>query len=473
MRLLHLADLHLGTENYGRPDPQTGLNSRLFDFLRCFDAAVDCAIEREVDLVVFAGDAYRSREPNPTHQREFARRIHRLVSSGIPVLLVAGNHDLPSLPAKASSLDVFSALEVPGVTVVRQPQVLDIETRSGVVRCACLPALPRAALLEDGDRRLDADALRRKLSRRLARRLADLAAEAGDSLLQEAHGRFRLRGRRSPASSLRSQGYFGGVGSADEVGGEVPLSPSILVAHVAVEGAVVGSEVSLIGGAEPMVPLEAVADNRYAYVALGHVHRFQELSAGPPPVVYCGSLDRVDFGEEGQKKGFVVADIEAGEAAPPNGWRASYEFVPTPARRFVTIDVEATEPDATAEIERAAAAAQVADAVVRLRVTMDEEQPLDEDRVRAALREAFWALPMQKQVRAAGATPRAPEVAERMTDPLAALDEYLNLREVSQQRARALREKAQALLADLRREAEPAFSASQRDLELASGQDSE
>ena len=65
MRLVHLGDLHLGTENYGRPDPQTGLNSRLFDFLRCFDVAVDCAVERNVDLVVFAGDAYRSREPSP------------------------------------------------------------------------------------------------------------------------------------------------------------------------------------------------------------------------------------------------------------------------------------------------------------------------------------------------------------------------------------------------------------------------
>jgi len=408
MRLLHLGDLHLGTENYGRPDPQTGLNTRLFDFLRCFDTAVDCAIERRADAVLFAGDAYRSREPNPTHQREFARRIHRLVSHGVAVLLVAGNHDLPALPAKASSLDVFSALEVPGVTVVRQPQVLDLETRSGVLRCACMPALPRAALLEDDDRRLDADALRRALSRRLTRKLEELAEAAGD------------------------------------------FAPTVLVAHVGVEGAMVGSEAGLVSGTEPLAPLEAVANPKYAYVALGHVHRFQEMRSGSPPVVYCGSLDRVDFGEEGQEKGFVVVDIE--------GDSTNYEFVPTPARRFVTIDVAIAGPDATAEVEGAVAKANIADAVVRLRVSMEQEQPLDEERVRASLREAFLALPVSKQVRAV-TTPRAPGLAKRMTDPLAALDEYLKLREVPQGRVRALREKAQAMLAELRRDIEPVFGA--------------
>ncbi|HUT73609.1 MAG TPA: exonuclease SbcCD subunit D [Armatimonadota bacterium] len=412
MRLLHLADLHLGTENYGRPDPRTGLNSRLLDFLRCFDTAVECALERKADLVLFVGDAYRSREPNPTHQREFARRIHRLASQGVAVLLLAGNHDLPALPAKASSLDVFSALEVPGVTVVRQPQVLDVETRSGVVRCACFPALPRAALLEDDDRRLDADALRRALSRRLTRKLEELAQAAGE------------------------------------------FSPMILAAHVGVEGAMIGSEINLVSGAEPLAPLAAVADRRYAYVALGHVHRFQEMRTAAPPVVYCGSPERVDFGEEGQEKGFVVVDIEDGGTA--------YEFVRTPARRFVTIDVAVTGADATAEVEAAVARADIADAVVRLRVSMEQNQPLDDDRLRAAVQAASLALPISKHVREAAA-PRAPGLAERMTDPLAALDEYLKLRQVSAARGPALRAKAEALLAALRHETEAVFAPAEQE----------
>ena len=73
MKVLHFADSHVGVELYGRPDPATGLNTRLIDFGRALDRVADAAINEKVDLVVFAGDAYRSREPNPTHQREFAQ----------------------------------------------------------------------------------------------------------------------------------------------------------------------------------------------------------------------------------------------------------------------------------------------------------------------------------------------------------------------------------------------------------------
>jgi len=45
MKILHFADLHLGVETYGRPDPDTGLSSRLLDFLAALDRVVDYAIE--------------------------------------------------------------------------------------------------------------------------------------------------------------------------------------------------------------------------------------------------------------------------------------------------------------------------------------------------------------------------------------------------------------------------------------------
>src|ERR1051326_2293412 len=78
LRIAHLADTHIGMENYGRINPETGLNQRLHDFLRSLDQAIDAAIAAEVDLVVFAGDIYKTRDPTPTHQREFAKRIQRL-----------------------------------------------------------------------------------------------------------------------------------------------------------------------------------------------------------------------------------------------------------------------------------------------------------------------------------------------------------------------------------------------------------
>ena len=107
IRLLHLADLHLGMENYGRIDPATGLNGRVMDFLRRLSQVVDYALDNEVDLVLFAGDVYKTRDPNSTYRREFARRIKRLSDGGISVVLLVGNHDLPVQERKASSIEIF------------------------------------------------------------------------------------------------------------------------------------------------------------------------------------------------------------------------------------------------------------------------------------------------------------------------------------------------------------------------------
>src|SRR3972149_6372656 len=117
MKLLHFADLHIGVENYGRTDPATGLSTRLLDFLAAFDELVDYAIEAQVDAILFAGDAYKSRDPSQTHQREFARRIAHLTAAGIPVHLVAGNHDLPSIPGRATALEIFPTLAVQRLSV--------------------------------------------------------------------------------------------------------------------------------------------------------------------------------------------------------------------------------------------------------------------------------------------------------------------------------------------------------------------
>ena len=111
MRILHLADVHIGVENYGRVDPETGLSTRLMDFLHTFDQAVDFSIDNRVDLVLFCGDAYKSRDPSQTHQREFARRIVRLSNEGIAAFLLIGNHDTPHVFGKATSLEIFRTLD--------------------------------------------------------------------------------------------------------------------------------------------------------------------------------------------------------------------------------------------------------------------------------------------------------------------------------------------------------------------------
>ncbi len=133
IRILHFADLHLGVENYGRLDPETGLSSRLMDFLHAFDFVVDYAIKEQVDLLLFAGDAFKNRDPSPTHQREFARRMQRLSAAEIPTFLLVGNHDLPNAIKRAHAVEIFNTLETPNITVAERPGYHRIATRGG--RC--------------------------------------------------------------------------------------------------------------------------------------------------------------------------------------------------------------------------------------------------------------------------------------------------------------------------------------------------
>ena len=146
MKILHFADLHLGVESYGHIDPSTGLSSRLLDFLSALDQVVDYALENRVDLVLFCGDAYKTREPTQTQQREFAKRISRLSSSNIPIFLLVGNHDLPNAIARATTTEIFDTLAVKNVYVSNRPDIYHIQTKSGTIQIASLPWLRRSAL---------------------------------------------------------------------------------------------------------------------------------------------------------------------------------------------------------------------------------------------------------------------------------------------------------------------------------------
>ena len=122
MKLLHFADAHIDMANYGRHDPETGLPLRVLDFLKALDTIVDAAIDEKVDMVIFAGDAYKDRSPAPTFQREWGKRIIRLSRAKIPTLLLVGNHDLSPATGRAHAIQEFDTLEVPYVRVLQKPQ---------------------------------------------------------------------------------------------------------------------------------------------------------------------------------------------------------------------------------------------------------------------------------------------------------------------------------------------------------------
>jgi len=400
VRLLHFADLHIGMENYGRLDPTTGVNQRVLDFLRRFDELIDYGLEHGVDLVVFAGDAYKTRDPNPTYQRAFARRIKRLADAGVPVVLLVGNHDLPTMVQKASSVDIFRTLDVPNVIVGRVEDVHRIETRHGPVQVATVPYPVRQRLMaHDEYRGLSIEELDKALQRIVTDNVRALAAELDPDL------------------------------------------PAVLTAHLSVSGATYGSERSVMLGRDAVVLLSALADPAWDYVALGHIHKHQSLNGDRhPPVVYSGSLERIDFGEEGEPKGFCWVELARGEAA--------WEFVEVGARRFVTVRADLREADdPLAALERAVAAYDLRDAVVRvvIRLRADQEPLVRDRQVRGLLTEAAFVGSISREVEREVRVRLGNLSAEEMT-PRQLLERYLEAKGTPPERRKELLEYAEEIL---------------------------
>ena len=352
INVLHFADIHIGMENYGHVDSSTGINSRVLDFLRRFDEVIDYGLSHDVDLVIFAGDAFKTRDPSPTLQREFARRVKRFIDANVPVVMLVGNHDLPAMEKKASSIDIYRTLGVPNVIIGWAEELHVIETKRGKVQVATAPYPMRNRLFAQAEHR--------------GKSIDEL-----DKTLQEIVG----ENIRAMAEQLD------------------PEMPSILTGHFTVSGATYGSERSVMIGRDVAVLKSVLSDGPWDYVALGHIHKHQDLNAGRyPAMVYPGSLERIDFGEEKEAKGFCWVELEKGNS--------TWQFVEVKARPFVTINLDVREEDdPTLAAQGALAQVDVADAIVRVNVRMRPEQDasLREKDLRAALHDADYIAAINRQ----------------------------------------------------------------------------
>ncbi len=183
-----------------------------------------------------------------------------------------------------------------------------------------------------------------------------------------------------------------------------------------------------------------VADPVWDYVALGHIHKHQDLNPqGYPPVVYSGSLERIDFGEEGEEKGFCWVELQRSET--------TWSFVPVTARPFRTISIDVrSEEDPTAVVVDALERAETEGAVIRLQVQLRADQipGLREREVEGALADTasfIVAREIEDEARA-----RLGELSPETLAPLELVERYFESRDVDPERLKALLAKAGELL---------------------------
>ena len=323
MRILHTADWHLGKVLKGvdRLPEQRGVMAEI----------VAVAASEGVDLVVVAGDVFESGAPPPDAQRLAWETLLALRAGGAEVAVIAGNHDSPD--AFDAVRPVFAAA---GITVLGRPAapaaggVIEFRTaRTGeAARLALLPFVSQRGVVRAGDLfGLDAAEATARYAERLARLVARLSEGFTPDVVNVLAGHGTVTGARFGGGEREAQSIFDYHLPAD------------------------------------------VFPSTASYVALGHLHRTQELPARSP-AWYAGAPIAVDFGEETATPGVLVVD-----ATP--GTPAKVRTVPlTSPRRLRTVTGTVAE--------LAAMAAQLDDALVRAVVTEPARAGLG-DEVRTVL----------------------------------------------------------------------------------------
>ena len=323
VRVMHFADAHFGVELHGKQDPETGLNTRLLDFKLSLSTAIEMALKEGIHLAVFAGDAYKSRDPRQTDQREFALCIRKLTDEGIPVVMLVGNHDMPIMKGRANAIEIYRTLGATNVTIINRPEIHIAQTKAGPVRIAAMPYLMKGVLMAKEDfQGLSLEQSRIKVEEQYVKYLTDFARR-----VEEAD---------------------------DDI-------PTILMGHFWASGARLSSrDTGSIDRHEAQVPISALSNPAFDYVALGHIHKHQDLNRhGQPHIVYCGSPDRIDFGEKDEAKGFCLVELRKGGA--------DFRFIEVNVGRpMLDIQVDADFDDPTERIVAEIKKHSLRNAIVKL-----------------------------------------------------------------------------------------------------------
>lgn len=284
MRILHTSDWHLGKnlEQISRLDEQ----KEFIDFL------VAVVEEQQVDLVLIAGDIYDTYNPPAAAEELFYEAVDRLNGKGKrPVVVIAGNHDNPERLCAASPLAYKNGILLLGYPAsdsgehpVRSDIIKLVDSGPGwfelrVQGCdhsAVLLTLPypsESRLEELLSVHADVASLQKAYSGKIGAILSELGKRFREDTVNLVVGHLFLLGGKESDSERTLQ-----------VGGALTVDPAVMPAKA-------------------------------HYVALGHLHRPQQIRNAPCPVYYSGSPLAYSFSEAGHSKAVFVVDAVPGEPA--------------------------------------------------------------------------------------------------------------------------------------------------------------
>ena len=250
MKLLHTSDWHLGKTLKGANllDDQVFILERLFDIIN----------DTKPDAVLITGDIYDRAVPPADAVELFDATLNRLAERNLPTLIIAGNHDSSTRLNFGSKLFAQQKIHIATKTLDEPAQIV-LADDFGDVYFSLIPYFEPSAVA-DGER---------------------LTYNAANQLYVE-------RARQKIPAGKRS----------------------VAMAHVFLTGGVESeSERKFVGGS---ANVDAQIFSGYDYVALGHLHRPQKISA--EHIRYAGSPLKYSFSEADHKKSVTIVELDGAGA---------------------------------------------------------------------------------------------------------------------------------------------------------------
>jgi exonuclease SbcD len=326
----------------------------------------------------------------------------RLSQAKIPTLLLVGNHDISPSIGRAHALQEFKTLQVPYVKVLDAPELLKPETIWDVpLQVIAMPWVARSGLM----------------------------AATGETDSTQAFSRIEEN-----ISELIS-------GFIDECDSSLPI---ILTAHASIEGAKFGGERLVMLGNDLVLTGSLVKNPKFSYVAMGHIHKPQDVNEGhQPPVIYPGSIERVDFGEAKEERFFVIVDVEKGRDT-------EVEWIQlTGVRKFIDRRTVLKSSENVTEFLKQALPSpkEMSEAIIRLVVEYPREwdSVIDESALRKYTADAFEFHFIKRPQIESRSRIDGEQVVSSLS-PLDLLDQYMNSAKVTN--ADELKKLAQEIISE-------------------------
>jgi DNA repair exonuclease SbcCD nuclease subunit len=281
MKIAIISDPHIGDYSYGKTDIETGLNTRLLDFLYNLDQTINYAIENDVKVYIITGDIYRVKHPNSKIRKQFAPRIKKLLKNNIRVILLTGNHDMTTSSDGAHALSEMQEL----CDLINE---FEVYSSSKVIKIDDDTELYILPFVNRGIEKL-------------------LTEEEFISFQKDKIHEFNNLTKESTSKNKLFFGHFGTDQSVLGASFDLDMSSN---------------------ENENIIPLAIFDEGDWTKVYLGHIHKQQEFNTISRHV---GSLGRVDFAEEKEQKGFYLFE---------NG---TDKFIPIKDREFKTFKINLTD----------------------------------------------------------------------------------------------------------------------------------